>query len=79
MSSFFRFVRFCVFLRLPFWHLLAPVVVKNKPDKNIEKVFKNGYAGFTGKTVPGGVGPLKRTENKTIRQPDTDSNTPWRA
>ena len=58
---------------------LAPVVVKNRSEQNMRKVFKNGSASQAGKTVPGAVGPLKREENKTIRQPDTASNTPWRA
>ena len=34
----------------------------------MRKVFKMRSAGQASKTIPGGVGPLKTEENKTIRQ-----------
>ena len=36
-GHFSRFVRFCALLRLPVWHLLAPVVVKNRSEKMVRK------------------------------------------
>ena len=46
MTSFSRFLRFCAFLRLPFGHLLAPVVVKNRSGKNGAKSVQKWVRGF---------------------------------
>ena len=64
-EEFFTFVGFCALLRLPFFHHLARVVGKNRSEKNMQKVFKNGSAGNARKTVPGAVGPLK-TDNQIV-------------
>ena len=74
MTSFSRFLRFCVFLRLPFGHLLAPVVVKKQVRKSdAKKCPKMGMRVMRVKRriyVPGAVGPLKRqkTRPQTTRQ-----------
>ena len=39
-GHFSRFVRFFALLRLPVWHLLAPVVVKNRSGKMVRKVIQ---------------------------------------
>ena len=46
MTSFSRFLRFCAFLRLPFGHLLAPVVVKKQVRKNDAKSVIKWVYGF---------------------------------
>ena len=51
-----------------------------RSEKMMQKVFKNGCASCTAKTVPGAVGPLKR-DNPPVdcSQQDIASNTPCRA
>ena len=39
---------------------------KMSSEKQMQKVLKKGFAGHTGKTVPGAVGPLNKQENRTI-------------
>ena len=63
-GHFSRFVRFCALLRLPVWHLLAPVVVKKQVWKNgAKKCSKTG----TRKAQVTGCGPLKNKQIPTIR------------
>ena len=42
----------------------------------MRKVFKNGYAGFAGKTVPGAVGPLKRQKTRQSDNQTLDRTRP---
>ena len=75
-GRFSRFVRFYALLRLPVWHLWAPVVVKNRSEKMVRKIMKRWHAREPGWEA---VGPLKENRHQTIRLLGTASNTPWRA